>query len=115
QVLDAMADTFEAEVATPFARRLIAAMKAGERAGGDKHAHHSASLLIHDDQDYSLLDLRADDHPDPLAEIERLEAIARNHWVHERRLLPSREDANGLLDHTQADACIAASIAEGYE
>jgi uncharacterized Ntn-hydrolase superfamily protein len=115
QVLEAMANTYEAERATPFARRLIAAMRAGERAGGDKRGRQSASLLVHDHEDYSLLDLRADDHADPLAEIERLEAIARRSWIHVRRLLPNRNDPNGLLDHTQADARIAASIAEGYE
>jgi uncharacterized Ntn-hydrolase superfamily protein len=115
QVLEAMAAAYDAEIETPFARRLIVVMKAGERAGGDKRGRQSASLLIHDDQDYSLLDLRADDHADPLAEIERLEGIARQSWVHVRRLLPNRSDPNGLLDHTEADARIAASIAEGYE
>jgi len=115
QVLDAMAEAYDGERATPFARRLLAAMKAGERAGGDKRGRQSASLLVHDDQDYSLLDLRADDHPDPLAELERLEVIARQSWVHVRRLLPNRVDPNGLLDPAQVDARIATSIEEGYE
>jgi uncharacterized Ntn-hydrolase superfamily protein len=115
EVLEAMAAAYEETMATPFARRLIAAMKAGERAGGDKRGRQSASLLVHDDQEYSLLDLRADDHADPLAEIERLEAIARQSWVHVRRLLPSRADPHGLLDGSQADARIKASIAESYE
>jgi uncharacterized Ntn-hydrolase superfamily protein len=115
QVLDAMAAAYEAEMATAFARRLIAALKAGERAGGNKNGRQSASLLIHDDEDYSLLDLRIDDHPDPLAELERLEAIARQSWVHVRRLLPSRSNPNGLLDHAEVEACVARSIAEGYE
>ena len=47
-------------------------MKAGEAAGGDKRGRQSAALLIHDKQDYPLLDLRVDDHPDPLSELERL-------------------------------------------
>jgi uncharacterized Ntn-hydrolase superfamily protein len=114
-VLEAMADAYEAARNTPFARRLIAVMLAGERAGGDKRGRQSASLLVHDDQDYSLLDLRADDHADPLAEIERLEAIARQSWVHVRRLLPNRTDPHGLRDPSEADARIAASIKEGYE
>lgn len=114
-VLDAMAAAYDDSMKMPFARRLIAVMRAGERAGGDKRGRQSASLLIHDDQDYSLLDLRADDHPDPLAEIERLEIIARQSWVHVRRLLPNSTNPSGLLDHSEADARIKASMAEGYE
>jgi uncharacterized Ntn-hydrolase superfamily protein len=99
-VLDAMANAYEAELATAFARRLIATMRAGERAGGDRRGRPSASLLVHDDEEYSFLDLRADDHPDPLAEIERLEAISRQSWVHVRRLLPNRGNPAGLLDQS---------------
>ena len=53
-------------------------MKAGEQAGGDKRGRQSASLLIHGDKDWSLTDIRVDDHADPLAELERLERIARD-------------------------------------
>src|SRR5262245_15500686 len=69
RVLGAMADGYEANIEVPFARRLILAMQAGEAAGGDARGRQSAALLIHDQEDYSLLDLRTDDHPDPLAEI----------------------------------------------
>ena len=58
----------------PFPRRLIAAMQAGEAAGGDKRGKQSAALLIHGEEEWPALDLRVDDHADPLAELERLEA-----------------------------------------
>ena len=70
---------------------------------------------MHDQEDYSLLDLRADDHPDPLVEIARLEEVARQAWVHFRRVLPSADNPNGILDGTEMRSRIAASIAEGYE
>ena len=76
---------YEARRALPFARRLIAAMQAGEAAGGDKRGKQSAALLIHDGEDYPLYDLRVDDHADPLAELARLEEVARQRWVHFRR------------------------------
>lgn len=114
-VIEAMAAAYEANAEMPFARRLIAVLKAGEAAGGDARGRQSAALLVHDEQDYSLLDLRADDHADPLAELERLEAIARARWVHFRRVLPRRDEPNGVLDGAEVDARIAASIAEGYE
>ena len=114
-VLDAMADAYDANFALPFARRLIAAMQAGESAGGDSRGRQSAALLVHDEEDYSLLDLRVDDHPDPLQEIARLEEVARSSWVHFRRILPNRHEPNGVLDPVELDARIAASIAEDYE
>jgi uncharacterized Ntn-hydrolase superfamily protein len=45
---------YEVQAAVPFARRLIAAMRAGEAAGGDKRGRQSAALLIHDNGDYPL-------------------------------------------------------------
>lgn len=114
-VLEAMAAAYEANAETPFARRLIAAMQAGDAAGGDTRGRQSAALVVHDEEDYSLLDLRVDDHADPLAEIARLEEIARQSWVHFRRVLPSAGNPHGVLDGTECHARIAASIAEGFE
>lgn len=114
-VLEQTAVAYEAAREVPFAQRLVTAMKAGEAAGGDKRGKQSAALLVHDDQDYSLIDLRVDDHADPLAELERLEAVARERWIHFRRLMPSREDAVGLTDRVHLEDHIARSIAEGYE
>ena len=70
-------------------------MRAGEAAGGDKRGKQSAALLIHDGEDYPLYDLRVDDHADPLAELARLEEVARQRWVHFRRQMPSRRPAFG--------------------
>jgi uncharacterized Ntn-hydrolase superfamily protein len=114
-VLEAMAKAYEANAGTAFARRLIAALRAAEAAGGDKRGRQSAALLVHDQEDYSLLDLRVDDHADPLAELARLEAVARESWVHFRRVLPSAANPHGVLDGAECHARIAASIADGYE
>ncbi|MCL4768533.1 MAG: DUF1028 domain-containing protein [Hyphomicrobiaceae bacterium] len=115
QVIGATVAAYEGNLAVPFARRLIAAMQAGEKAGGDKRGRQSAALLVHDGEDYPLLDIRVDDHPDPLRELARLEGVARRHWVHFRRLMPSRENPGGLADRADLEDRIAASIAEGYE
>lgn len=115
QVLDATAESYQQSMHVPFARRLITAMMAGEAAGGDSRGKQSAALRIHDEQDYALLDLRVDDHPDPLAEIARLEAVARERWVHFRRAMPSKQSPAGLTDRSKLEELIARSIAEGYE
>lgn len=115
QVIETTAKTYESSGDVPFARRLIKALSAGEAAGGDKRGKQSAALLVHDDEEYSLLDLRVDDHADPLTELARLEAVARERWVHFRRAMPNAAEPAGVTDRVQLEARIAASIEEGYE
>ena len=57
------------------------------------------------------LDMRVDDHPDPLAELERLEAVSRERFVHFIRCLPRREEPTGLLDREAIEARIASARA----
>jgi len=110
-VLDDTAKAYIANENMPFARRLIAAMRAGEAAGGDKRGRQSAALLIYGEEEWSNLDLRVDDHADPLAELERLEAVSRERWVHFRKYLPSRKNPDGITDRKIIDAGIEAAIA----
>jgi uncharacterized Ntn-hydrolase superfamily protein len=95
----------------PLPRRMIAAMKAGEAAGGDKRGKQSSALVIHGDQEYSELDLRVDDHSEPLQELERLEAVSRERWTHFRAFVPTRENPAGIFDRAQIEAGIEASLA----
>ena len=110
-VLEETAKTYVAGESLPFARRLIAAMRAGEAAGGDKRGKQSAALLIHEREEWSALDLRVDDHDDPLAELERLEQVSRKHWVHFRKFLPTRQNPAGVTDRATIDAGVQAAIA----
>jgi uncharacterized Ntn-hydrolase superfamily protein len=109
RVLDDTAETYLANAGMPFARRMIAAMRAGEEAGGDKRGKQSAALLIYGEEEWSDLDLRVDDHIDPLTELERLEAVSRERWVHFRKYLPSRKNPAGITDRAVIDAGIAAA------
>jgi uncharacterized Ntn-hydrolase superfamily protein len=114
-VLEETARALEAGRHLPFARRLLMAMHAGEAAGGDKRGKQSAALLIHDEEDHAALDLRVDDHAEPLAELSRLEAVARERFVHMRRFGPTRDDPAGLVDRARLEVAIRGSIEEGYE
>jgi uncharacterized Ntn-hydrolase superfamily protein len=111
RVLDDTATAYLAHQSQPFARRLIAAMQAGEAAGGDKRGKQSAALVIHDRDEWSALDLRVDDHPDPLSELERLERVSRERWVHFRQFLPTRANPAGVTDRATIDAAIEAALA----
>jgi uncharacterized Ntn-hydrolase superfamily protein len=106
---------YEAAGDVAFARRLIAAMQAGEAAGGDKRGKQSAALLIHDAEDYPIYDLRVDDHAEPLVEIARLHQVAQARFVHFRRSMPSRQSPSGLAHRNGLEELITRSISEGYE
>ena len=112
RVLDDTAQAYITGQRVPFAQRLIAAMRSGEAAGGDKRGRQSAALMIYGDEEWSALDLRVDDHTDPLAELERLERISRERWVHFRKYLPTRQNPAGITDRKTIDAGIEADIAD---
>src|SRR5262249_25913276 len=95
-VLSQTASAYLAGETLPFPRRLVTAMLAGEAAGGDKRGKQSAALLIYGEEDWSDLDLRVDDHAEPLAELERLERVSRERWMSFRRFLPGRRDPVGV-------------------
>jgi uncharacterized Ntn-hydrolase superfamily protein len=111
RVLDDTAMAYGENQSQPFAQRLIAAMRSGEAAGGDKRGKQSAALLIHGEEEWPELDLRVDDHADPLAELDRLEQVSRERWVHFRKFLPSRKNPAGITDRATIEAEIEAAIA----
>ena len=65
-VVERTLDAFQHAAGT-LAERLITALEAGEAAGGDKRGKQSAALKICTRDPYPDLDIRTDDHPDPLA------------------------------------------------
>jgi uncharacterized Ntn-hydrolase superfamily protein len=110
-VVEDTAAAYAGNAALPFPRRLIAAMRAGEAAGGDKRGRQSAALVICGDEEWPDLDLRVDDHPDPLAELERLESVSRERFVHFMRILPSRRNRAGVTDRDAIESEIAKAVA----
>jgi uncharacterized Ntn-hydrolase superfamily protein len=77
EVVEAMARTFE-RTAGDLASRLVAALAAGQEAGGDARGRQSAALLVvREGGGYGgfndrFIDLRVDDHATPIAELQRL-------------------------------------------
>ena len=90
-----------------MAERLLSAMEAGEAAGGDKRGKQSAGLKICTADPYPDLDIRSDDHPDPLADLRRLHRISLERYAVFRRFLAGRDSPWGEQDRTVIDAAIA--------
>ncbi len=107
--------SYQAGDGRPFAERLIAAMDAGEAAGGDKRGRQSAALLIHAGEPYAELDLRVDDHEAPLAELGRLLGVARERFVHYHKAMPSTANPAGIHGREALEKFIDRSLAEAEE
>ena len=105
-VVDAMSSAFEA-ASGPLPERLLTALLAGDRAGGDARGRQSAALLVvrpgggYGGSTDRWIDLRVDDHVDPVSEARRLLDI----W----RLLYERPEPEDLLP---IDAALAAELRE---
>ena len=110
-VIEDTAAAYAMNTALRFPRRLIAALRAGEAAGGDKRGKQSAALVICGEEEWPDLNLRVDDHADPLAELERLEKVSRERFVHFRRFLPNRRDRVGLTDLALIESEIGKALA----
>jgi uncharacterized Ntn-hydrolase superfamily protein len=95
----------------PLPRRLITAMKAGEKVGGDKRGKQSAALVIYGADEHSELDLRVDDHIEPLLELARLESVSREFWTNFRPFLATRTNPAGVYDRARIDAEVEKSQA----
>ncbi|MCF4097116.1 DUF1028 domain-containing protein [Maritalea mediterranea] len=95
----------------PFAERLMTAMEAGEAAGGDKRGKQSAGLVIHRGEPYPWLDIRADDHEDPLAELRRLYDVAQETYLIVADYLPTQEHFSGRPDEADLEGKIEANKA----
>lgn len=76
EVLDAMADAFVKSDAAELPERLVRALEAGQRAGGDKRGKQSAALLVASRNPRPYHNLRVDDHADPVAELRRIHDLA---------------------------------------
>jgi uncharacterized Ntn-hydrolase superfamily protein len=83
-VPEAMVDGFE-KTSGEIAGRLLAALDAAERAGGDLRGRQAAALIVVSGKSSSageldrVIDLRVDDHPDPVAELKRMSSYAHAH------------------------------------
>jgi uncharacterized Ntn-hydrolase superfamily protein len=81
ETVAALATTFTATDGQPLAERLLECLSAAQAAGGDRRGQQSAALLVVEKNggyaglSDSLVDLRVDDHEQPVAELARLYAM----------------------------------------
>jgi uncharacterized Ntn-hydrolase superfamily protein len=92
--------------------RLMAAMDAGQDAGGDRRGRQSAAMVLTTTEDFPDLDLRVDDHSDPLVELRRLLALWHEQGAPRIGMTPSKANPSGFVD---LDVIEAGWAARGIE
>jgi Family of unknown function (DUF1028) len=79
----------------PLPERLVRALEAGQEAGGDKRGKQSAAVYTVKDQPYPYVDLRADEHPDPIVELRRIYEVVKVQMLDFIEALPTRRNPKG--------------------
>jgi uncharacterized Ntn-hydrolase superfamily protein len=115
ETVAALATTFTATEGQPLAERLLECLAAAQAAGGDRRGQQSAALLVVEQAggyaglSDSLVDLRVDDHEEPVAELARLYAMhtllfgktPRERWIDvDDELRAELADRLGRLGYT---------------
>ncbi len=83
-----MMKSYERNTSMPFPERLVAALEAAEAAGGDARGKQSAAILVVSSEKFltewegKVIELRVEDHPEPVEELKRLLRYQRGYeWV----------------------------------
>lgn len=102
-VIEATLETFRIRTGLPLPERLMAALDAGQAEGGDKRGRQSAAMKIWRTEPYPVLDLRVDDHAEPLAELRRLYSVAHERFLAFMEAMATRAHPGGITDRAWID------------
>lgn len=112
ETVEAMVAAFDASAEELLPERLLQAVEAGQHAGGDRRGKQSAALLVYATEEMPFVNLRVDDHTDPIPELRRLwsflsaedlERALRAATIREPRPLEEIQARQAALRRTLAD------------
>lgn len=93
-----MASVFEGSNNLKLSERLLKALEAGQAAGGDKRGKQSSALKVVSTESYPFVDLRVDEHEDPVKELRRVYEVAKYELFPFIDTLPTKENPRGQMD-----------------
>ena len=97
ETIDAMFEKFAACAEDPLHERLVKVLEAGQAVGGDKRGKQSAAMVVFDKESYPHIDLRVDEHYDPVGELRRVYEVAKQQYLPFMAGMPTRENPMGAL------------------
>jgi uncharacterized Ntn-hydrolase superfamily protein len=110
--LDAMVDSFQSSRVASLTDRLMGALEAGQRNGGDRRGKQSAALRVSRPRGMiPVCDLRVDEHTDPVTELRRVLEIAKIQLFPFLRSMPTRTHPDGALTEALS-AYLARTVVE---
>ncbi|MCZ7542582.1 MAG: DUF1028 domain-containing protein [Anaerolineae bacterium] len=120
-VWPAMAEAFTAAQG-PLAERMVAALEAAQAAGGDIRGRQSAALLVvsgealEDAWEGRLIDLRVEDHPEPIPELKRLLGVHRayEHMNAGDQAMETQDFETALREYSAAEALLPGNLEIRY-
>lgn len=92
RVVNAMAQAFESSIDGDLAERLLRTLEAGQEAGGDRRGRQSAGIRVVAEEEYPLVNLRVDDHADPIPELRRVFGVYQSEEIPDLDFMPRRHD-----------------------
>jgi len=111
-VVEAMAREFQNSIGDELPERLIRALEAGQEAGGDRRGRQSAGMTVVNEEEYPWIDVRVDDHEDPVPELRRIYEIYKREEVPFLNMMARRGD---FIPHWDAVARIRDEIEQQLE
>lgn len=92
EVVKAMAEAFDNSKNEDLSERLLQALEAGQAAGGDRRGRQSAGIVVVGEEEYPLVNLRVDDHADPIPELRRVFSVFQAEELPYMDFAPRRDD-----------------------
>ena len=111
-VVEAMAREFQNSISDELPERLIRALEAGQEAGGDRRGRQSAGMTVVNEEEHPWIDIRVDDHDDPVPELRRIYEIYKREEVPFLNMMARRGD---FIPHWDAVARIRDEIEQQLE
>lgn len=97
ETIRAMATAAKSSEAFDLTERLMLVLEAGQAAGGDKRGKQSAALKVFNHEAYPWLDVRVDEHRNPVAELRRIFEIAKHQLLTFTKGMPTRSNPLAAL------------------
>lgn len=117
-----MADAYRNNMDLPLAERMVAALEAAQEAGGDIRGQQSAAILVVKGQSTGkvwedrLIDLRVEDHPQPITELKRVLHVYRayEHMNKGDEALEENDADTALSEYSTAEAMFPDNLEMKY-
>ena len=97
QTLEAMQKIWLTNSSMDLAERLMQVLEAGDQAGGDLRGKQSAALKVMGREIYAEVDLRVDEHNEPVAELRRVLEVAKKQLLPFVQGMPKRHGTSTAL------------------